>query len=224
MIIDYWESKPDSCFSIYISARGLMIKFTITFEFPSWLVWPFLAMVLLWRRLRFGYAFRRIPLTQGRFAIVDPQDYERLSKYKWRLCRTKGKKVLYAERSMRLPGGKYSRQLMHRQLIKAPEGYIIDHVNGSGLDNRQANLRLATVAQNAWNSNKRNPRSGYKGVCFAKDKGLWRAVIVCHGRRIHIGYFRDKIAAARAYDAAAKKYYKEFARLNFPGRKPSLLS
>jgi len=201
-----------------------MIKFTVTFELPSWLVWPFLMLVLLWRRLRFGYAFRRIPLTQGYFAIVDPQDYQRLSKYKWRLCRTKGKNVLYAERSVRLAGGKYSRILMHRQLIEAPEGYVIDHMNGCGLDNRRANLRLATAAQNAWNSNKRNPRSGYKGVWFAKDKRMWRASIVCKGRRKHLGYFRDKIDAAKAYDDAAKTYHKEFARLNFPSRKPSLLS
>ncbi len=201
-----------------------MIKFTITLELPSWLVWPLLWLVLLWRRLRFGYAFRRIPLSQGHFAIVDPQDYQRLSRYKWRLCRIRGKNVLYAERSIRLPGGKYSRILMHRQLIEAPEGYVIDHINGCGLDNRRANLRLATVAQNAWNSKKRNPRSGYKGVWFAKDKGLWRASIVCHGRRMHLGYFRDKIVAARAYDDAAIKYHKEFARPNFPALKPSLLS
>ena len=201
-----------------------MLKFTITFKLPSWFVWPFLVLMLLWRRLRYGYAFRRIPLTQGQFAIVDPQDYHRLSRYKWRLCRTKGKNVLYAERSIRVTGGKYTRLLMHRQLIEAPDGYVIDHVNGCGLDNRRANLRLATVAQNAWNSKKRTSRSGYKGVCFAKDKGLWRAVIVCYGRRIHLGYFRDKIDAAKAYDDAAKKYYKEFARPNFPGRKPSLLS
>jgi len=194
-----------------------MTKFTITFELPSWLVWPFLELVLTWRRVRYGYAFRRIPLTQGYFAIVDPQDYPRLSKYKWRLCRTKGKNVLYAERSIRLPGGKYSRILMHRQLIDVPDGYVIDHINGCGLDNRRANLRLATAAQNAWNSKKRNSRSGYKGVWFAADKGLWRASIVCHGRRMHLGYFTDKIAAAKAYDAGAIKYHKEFARLNFPG-------
>jgi hypothetical protein len=175
-----------------------------------------LRVVLLYRRLRYGYAFRKIPLTQGRFAIVDPQDYPRLSRYKWRLCRTKGKNVLYAERSIRQPGGRYSRLLMHRQLIKIPEGFVIDHINGNGLDNRRANLRLATVAQNAWNSRKRNPRSGYKGVCFASDKGLWRAAIVCHGRRIHLGYFKDKITAAKAYDSAAKKYYGEFAKPNFP--------
>jgi hypothetical protein len=214
-----------------------MKKFTVTIELPSWLVRPCLALVLLWRRLRYGYAFRRIPLTQGRFAIVDPQDYRRLSSYKWRLCRTRGKNVLYAERSVRLPGGRYSRILMHRQIMGdlllasstqnpklrtqnyhryLSDGYVIDHINGNGLDNRRANLRLATVAQNAWNSKKRKSRSGYKGVWFAADKGLWRAAIVYHGRRIHLGYFTDKIAAAKTYDSAAKKYYGEFAKPNFP--------
>jgi hypothetical protein len=193
-----------------------MAKITVTFELPSWFVRPILFLVLLCRRLRYGYAFLRIPLTQGCFAIVDPADYPHLSRYKWRLCRTRGKNTLYAERSIRLPNGRYSRILMHRQLIDVPEGYIVDHINGNGLDNRRANLRLATIAQNAWNSKKRNPRSGYKGVWFAGDKGLWRAAIVYHDRRIHLGYFKDKIAAAKAYDAAARKYYKEFARLNFP--------
>ena len=193
-----------------------MTNFIVTIELPAWLVRPLLALVLLWRRLRYGCAYRKIPLTQGYYAIVDPADYPHLSRYNWRLCRTRGKNTLYAERSIRLPSGRYSRILMHRQLIDAPEGYVIDHINGNGLDNRRANLRLATVAQNAWNSRKRNPRSGYKGVWFAADKGLWRASIVYHGRRIHLGYFKDKIAAAKAYDAAAKKYYKQFARPNFP--------
>ncbi|OHB78622.1 MAG: hypothetical protein A2Z25_16745 [Planctomycetes bacterium RBG_16_55_9] len=106
--------------------------------------------------------------------------------------------------------------LMHRQLIQPGKGYVIDHINGCGLDNRRANLRLATVAQNAWNARKRNPRSGYKGVWLAKDKGLWRAAIVHHGKREHLGYFNDKRDAARAYDQAAKKYHGRFAALNFP--------
>jgi len=96
------------------------------------------------------------------------------------------------------------------------DGYVIDHINGCGLDNRRANLRLASAAQNAWNSGKRNPNSGYKGVWFARDKNLWRAAIVCNGRRIHLGYFNDKCEAAKAYDMAAKKYHKDFAVLNFP--------
>jgi hypothetical protein len=105
---------------------------------------------------------------------------------------------------------------MHRQLIAPPAGYVIDHVNGCGLDNRRANLRLATAAQNAWNAGKRSGRSGYKGVWLAKNKGLWRASIVCCGQRKHLGYFRDKCAAAKAYDRAAQEYHGEFAMLNFP--------
>ena len=175
-------------------------------------------MVLLYRRARYGYAFRRIPLTQGRFAIVDPADYESLSRHKWRLCKTKGKNVLYAERTVRRGDGTDSRILMHREVLQPPRGYVIDHVNGCGLDNRRANLRLATVAQNAWNAGGRGGRSGYKGVWLAKDKGLWRASIVCCGRRRHLGYFRDKRDAAKAYDRAAREYHGQFAVLNFPER------
>lgn len=195
--------------------RGILIL-VIRIKIPARLERVGIWLVLGYRRLRFGYAFRKIPLTQGRYAIVDPDDYASLAKYKWRICRTKSKNVSYAERSIRLSSGRYSRILMHRQLIDVPEGYVIDHINGSGLDNRRANLRLATVAQNAWNSKKRNSRSGYKGVWFARDKGLWRAAIVCNRRRIHLGYFRDKYAAARAYDTAARIYFGEYAVLNFP--------
>jgi len=188
----------------------------IRIKIPAWLERIAVRLLLFYRRLRFGYPFRRIPLTQGRYAIVDPEDYPHLAKYKWRLCRTKGKNVLYAERSITLPNGKYSRLLMHRQLLHVPDGYVIDHINGSGLDNRRANLRPATVAQNAWNSKKRSPRSGYKGVWFAKDKRKWRAAIVCNRKRIHLGYFKRRTDAAKAYDIAAKKYHGAFAVLNFP--------
>ena len=195
------------------SNRGRGIR--LIFDIPPWLE-RFLVLPVLWYRLiRYSYAFRRIPLSQGKFAIVDPDDYHRLAGFKWRLCRTKGKNVLYAERSIRLPNGKYSRILMHRRLIYVPDGYVIDHINGDGLDNRKANLRIATVAQNAWNSKKRNSASGYKGVWFDKNKRLWRAAIVCNRKRIHVGYFKNKLDAANAYDNAARKYHKDFASLNF---------
>lgn len=197
--------------------RAGEIQLTITI--PAWLGQLLIRVVLLYRRLRHGYAFRRIPLTQGQFAIVDPADYETLSTHKWRLCKTKGKNVLYAERTIRRSNGRYSRLLMHRQLIQPPRGCVIDHVNGCGLDNRRANLRLATVAQNAWNTANRGGGSGYKGVWLAKDKGLWRASIVCHGERKHLGYFREKHDAAKAYDRAAQEYHGEFAVLNFPQKR-----
>ena len=171
--------------------------------------------VLLYRRLRYGYAFRRIPLTQGKYSIVDQQDYKILSAYNWRVCKTKGKNTLYAERGLLLSSGRWTRLLMHRQLIPdVPADYCIDHINGSGLDNRRANLRLATVAQNAANSRPRKSLSGFKGVSFAKDKKLWRSSIVVDGKRKHLGYFRNPLDAAKSYDAAAKKYFGEFAYLN----------
>jgi hypothetical protein len=208
------------------SNRGRGIR--LIFDIPPWLE-RFLVLPVLWYRLiRYSYAFRRIPLSQGKFAIVDPDDYHRLAGFKWRLCRTKGKNVLYAERSIRLPNGKYSRILMHRQIVGLSKSCVlhdirnttsdirvIDHINGDGLDNRKANLRIATVAQNAWNSKKRNSASGYKGVWFDKNKRLWRAAIVCNRKRIHVGYFKNKLDAANAYDNAARKYHKDFASLNF---------
>ena len=231
----------------------MLTWFDISFSLPVPAILVRIAawITLLYRRIRYGYAFRRIKLTQGYFALIDPADYPALSRYNWRLCRTKGKNTLYAERSIRLPNGKYSRILMHRQILEnmlsvsstknskhktqnchrlmhrqilgheprvtsdEPRTTVIDHINRNGLDNRRANLRLATVAQNAWNSKKRRSCSGYKGVCYDKAKRRWRAAIVHHGRRIHLGYFKDKIPAAKAYDDAAKKYFGQFARTNF---------
>jgi hypothetical protein len=97
---------------------------------------------------------------------------------------------------------------------------LIDHINGDSLDNRRANLRLATPSQNAYNRAKiRSKKSSrYIGVYFEKATGRWTVKIrIGRGKRLWLGRFNSEIAAARAYDAAAKKYHKEFAVLNFPG-------
>ncbi len=175
-----------------------------------------LSIVLLYRRLRFGYPFRRIPLTQGKYAIVDPQDYDRLTKYKWHVH--KAPHTFYAVRSL-TNGKKQPRKnaQMHNLIIKIPTAMFIDHINHNGLDNRRANLRPATRTQNIWHRKKFNipSRSRYKGVDWLKSQKRWRARIRVNHKRIYLGSFADEISAAQAYDDAAKRYHGEFAVLNF---------
>ena len=108
---------------------------------------------------------------------------------------------------------------MHRVITDSPAHLLVDHINHNGLDNRKANLRTATCAQN--NVNRRsiktkNSPSKYKGVYWSKRDNKWQ-VQICYNYKIRtIGQFNDEIEAAKAYDEAAMKYHKEFAVLNFP--------
>ncbi|MCK4959402.1 MAG: hypothetical protein KAT00_08370 [Planctomycetes bacterium] len=84
-------------------------------------------------------------------------------------------------------------------------------------DNRRSNLRICTRRENSWNRHcSRSGKSRYKGVHWSEERGRFRATITFHGKRVHLGYFRDEVKAAKAYDKAARKHYGEFAYLNFP--------
>ena len=106
---------------------------------------------------------------------------------------------------------------MHRFIMKPKSNEYVDHINGDKLDNRKENLRICTKKENQRNQKVRKDNtSGYKGVALMAGK-YWRAYITSGGsRQKHLGNFKTKEEAARAYDEKAKEYFGEFARLNFP--------
>lgn len=152
---------------------------------------------------------REIELTQGRTALVDDEDYERVNRYKW-CCDSKG----YAIRNARI-NGKRTMLYMHRFIMDTPEGLQTDHINRNVRDNRKCNLRVCTAGQNKANTHKyrkSGATSKYKGVSkiSGATKNPWRAMIMYNGKLIHIGCFSTELDAARAYEAASKKYFGEF--------------
>ncbi len=156
---------------------------------------------------------KEIPLTQGKVALVDDADYPELSKYKW--CAQHTEARWYA---IRFDVGRMGRCRipMHRAILNAPSGLEVDHRNHNGLDNRRANLRLATKAENQRNRNKpATNTSGYKGVSWHKGHNRWQAQIRHDGRARFLGYFDTPEQAARAYDSAAIETFGEFALPNF---------
>jgi len=188
----------------------------LTIPIPNWLDRIFAWPALFYRQRKYGFPFRRIALTEGQFTIVDPDDYYRLNAFYWLTCGRDDN--LYAARVVRAQTGRLKTILMHRQILTAPTDLFVDHRNGHSLDNRKDNLRLSTPSQNSCNSrrDKSNTYSQYRGVSFSKRKGKWFAAIRANGKKLWLGYFDSELAAAKAYDRAARKYHGQFATLNFP--------
>lgn len=153
-----------------------------------------------------------IDLGNGVFTEVDEEDFENLKKYRWTaLVQGRLKKRAYSYQL---------KKYLHRFLLDAPEGLTVDHIDGDPLNNKKANLRLATQQQNCSNSQKPRTRkftSIYKGVYYDKSmntKNKWRAAIRVNFRKISLGRFPNERKAAEAYNRAAILYFGDFASLN----------
>jgi hypothetical protein len=151
---------------------------------------------------------REIPLANRKgIALVDEADFVRLSALKW-YFNSSGYAVHYEGRKT---------IFMHRLIMNAPPHLQVDHINHNRLDNRRENLRFATRSQNQANKGRQiNNSSGYKGVNFRAGK--WDARIRVAHTRLHLGRYDDPLTAALVYDAAARRYYDDFAGLNYPER------
>jgi hypothetical protein len=171
--------------------------------------------MLTYRRIRYGQAFRKIPLGEGKFTIVEPVDFYQVNRFNW--CAKENGPRTYAVRLVADLHNRTKIISMHREIMGAPAGMLVDHRNRDTLDNRRKNLRLATHSQNQFNKGKttRKTTSRFIGVFFEKYSGRWVARTTVEGKRIWLGRFDSEIEAARVYDEAAKKYHGEFAQLNF---------
>jgi len=157
-------------------------------------------------------------------AIVDDEDFDKLSQFSWHeVKRSKKSKNIYAGVVLKIGAGKGDkiRTTMHRMVLNLKPGEVCDHINGNGLDNRKENLRKCTHAENIRNQARRrhSEMSPYKGVRKypTKKRGvLWMAYITAEKKRNLIGFYDSAESAARAYDEWAIKLHGKFASLNFP--------
>jgi len=162
---------------------------------------------------------RQIYLGHHKYAKVDDDDYQRLSKRKWAFSKGYATTVAISK-----VDGKRKTIGMHRLVIGSTLDYAgdIDHINRNKLDNRKCNLRFCTHQENQRNrSSVQGKTSIYKGVSWRKATKKWRAQIVPETRPVTLGDFYCEIKAAKAYDEAAKQYHGEFAVLNFPQQQKS---
>jgi hypothetical protein len=201
------------------ASRGLneekIMKIQLRIRVPNWLDRIFSRPVLRYRKYRYGEPFRRVYVSDGRYALVDQQDFYRVSKLDWII--KEDFDSVYAVRFFKETGRRSRLDSMHRFICKPAKGLFIDHKNCNGLDNRRDNLRPATQSQNTCNRPKRrNTTSRFIGVHLAKKEKRWAAQIKYKGGKKWLGYFDNEEDAARAFDRAARKYHGEFARLNFP--------
>jgi hypothetical protein len=155
-----------------------------------------------------------ITLTKGKVALISVVDVEEAGKYLWYFSGH------YAVRN----AGKFPNQraqFLHREILNAPSGMEVDHINGDKLDNRRSNLRVCSKIENQRNQKPRTTLRGqtlssrFKGVHLPQQGNKYKAQIQVAGQKIYLGAFDSEIEAAKAYDSAARQRFGDFALTNF---------
>lgn len=157
---------------------------------------------------------RQISLSQGQFAVVDDADFEWLNNWRWRASFKADAGIFYVTRwstKDEYGDGNRSIVLMHRFILGAPEGVMVDHRDRNTLNNQRYNLRLCTNGQNQANCKARCGQSVFKGV--SRNKNMWRSRIKVKGE-VRCKTFKLEIEAAEYYDKVALEHYGEFALTN----------
>lgn len=144
----------------------------------------------------------------GHEVLFDEEDLLKLFNFKWRVY--KRGNTHYVESGSHQIDGRWVHG-MHHIVMGRKDGFVVDHINGSGLDNRKANLRFATLSENQCNQRPREGRK-YRGVYW--HNGKWRAVFQKNKKQIHVGYFDTQEEAALAYNKSVIEHHGEFATLN----------
>ena len=155
-------------------------------------------------------------LIDGYRLIIDAEDEHLLARYTWRALVDRGGKVYFRRKSR--AGGKSRSFFLHRTIVNASKGVIVDHHDGDTLNCRRSNLRLGDSILNARNAIKirnRQTTSRFKGVHYRKRERKWKAVIRYDGKQRELGYFSNEVEAAFSYDIASMKYHGDHGRTNF---------
>lgn len=157
---------------------------------------------------RFLFSMRRIKLTQGFWATVDDEDFNRLCRFRWHI------RSGYASRST----GANTFRFMHHDIVAPRHRMVVDHKNGNRLDNRRSNLRVCTPSENNANQVKRQGTSSrFKGVYWEAERGLWVTKVMNRQRhRVTIGRFKNEDVAGMAYDLWMLDMFGSFAQPNKP--------
>lgn len=153
----------------------------------------------------------KIDLGKGFFSIIDLDDLSTIGKYKWRSKYNKSNDTFTAVTSFR-NNGKVETIIMHRLIMDAPKGMVVNHINHDTLDNRKSNLRLCNYCDSSATMKLTNKKT--KGIYWRKNKGYFEVRLMRKGKIVYLGHRKTELEAGKLYNKGAKKYFGEYAELN----------